>query len=89
MSNPMPGKSNDFIVRLDGLHLDEAARNRIAGAIQGAVLAELGRLDLAGSKPSAALSYIPLQWRGFWLREVANLQEGIGEFGKTLGVTQR
>jgi len=82
MSNPMPGKPADFIVRLDGLQLDEASRNRIAGAIQAAALAELGRLDLAGAKPG--LAYIPLKWLGMWLRPAATLPEGLGELSKTL-----
>ena len=89
MSDPMPLKSHNFIVRLDGLHLDAAAQKRIAGAIQAATLAELGRLDLGGGKPAGALSYIPIQWLGYWYREVANLQGGVGDFGKTLGVTER
>jgi hypothetical protein len=89
MSNPMSGKPNDFIVRLDGLPLDEAARHRIAGAIQSAVLAELGKLDLAGNKPTNALFHIPTEWLGLWLREVTGLREGLGELKKTLGVTER
>lgn len=89
MSEPMPGKPNDFIVRLDGLPLDEAAKRRIAGAIQSAVLGELGKLDLAGKKPTNSLVHIPIEWRGLWLREVTKLSEGLGEIGKTLGVTER
>jgi hypothetical protein len=82
MSDPMPAKPNDFIVRLDGLQLDEASRNRIAGAIRAAALAELGRLDLAGAKPG--LAYIPLKWLGIWLRPATTLPEGLGELSKTL-----
>lgn len=89
MSDPMPGKPNDFVVRLDGLKLDEASRSRIAGAIQAAVLAELGRLDLAGAQPNNGLAYIPIKWRGIWLRQMVNVPEGLGELGKTLGVSER
>jgi hypothetical protein len=89
MSEPMPGKPNDFIVRLDGLPLDQAAKRRIAGAIQSAVLGELGKLDLAGNKPTNSLVHIPIEWLGLWLRDATNLREGLGDMGKTLGVTER
>src|SRR5262249_35571487 len=85
MSNPVEKNSADFIVRLDGLHLDEAARNRIAGAVQSAVMAELGNLDLTAGQPKPGLAYIPLKWRGIWLRH--SLPEGLGDFGRELGVT--
>jgi hypothetical protein len=83
-------KSNDFIVRLDGLHLDAAAHNRIAGAIQAAVVSELGRVDLSGIKPPPpTFAYIPLKWRGIWLRDVEGLKN-IGELtGPQLGVVER
>jgi hypothetical protein len=75
MSDPMPGKPHDFIVRLDGLRLDAAAHNRIASAIQSAVVEELGRVDLAGTHPPPpAFAYFPLKWRGLWLHEAAGLK---------------
>ena len=89
MSDPMPGKPNDFVVRLDGLRLDEAAKNRIAGAIQSAVVAELGLIDHGGNKPFSALAYIPLKWRGYWLREIDRLPENIAQFNKQLNVEER
>lgn len=88
MADPMPGKPHDFVVRIEGLPLDEEAQRRIAGAIQGVLLSELGRLDLAGVKPKPTLSYIPVQWLGIWLRDARNLQGPI-EFNKNLGVTER
>jgi hypothetical protein len=88
MADPMPGKPNDFIVRLDGLKLDEAARHRISSAIQAAVLSELGTIDLTGRGPTGGLAFIPIKWKGLWLREVARLPE-LGDFGKTLGVTEQ
>lgn len=87
MSNPAEANSADFIVRLEGLHLDEAARNRVAGAVQAAVMAELGKLDLTAGRPKPAFAYLPLKWRGIWLRE--RLPEGLGELGRDLGVTER
>jgi hypothetical protein len=87
MSDPMPGKPHDFVVRIEGLPLDEEAQRRIAGAIQGALLSELGRLDLAGTNPKPTLSYIPVQWLGIWLREARHLQDPI-EFNQNLEVTK-
>lgn len=87
MSDPMPLKPHDFIVRLDGLPLDEPTRQRIAGAIQAAVLSELGKLDLAGAKPAAGLAYLPHRWWGIWYRVRADVLENLGGLGKTLGVT--
>jgi hypothetical protein len=88
MSDPMPGKPHDFVVRLEGLPLDKAAQERIAAAIRGAVVAELGRLDFASIQPRPSLSYIPIHWMGIWLRDASNLP-GLGEFKKNLGVTEQ
>ena len=89
MSNPMPGKPSDFVVRLDGLELDERTRDRIAAALQSAVVAELGRLDLAQKNPGVA--YIPRkEWLGIWLRSIADIREIRGQdFGKALDVVER
>jgi hypothetical protein len=90
MANPMPGKSqrNDFIVRLDGLPLDPVSKRQIAAAIQSAVLAELGKIDLTGNQPENRLAHIPIQWLGIWLRDLTKLPEDLGELGKTLGVRE-
>jgi hypothetical protein len=89
MNDPKTAKSNDFIVRLDGLQLDAATRHRIAAAIQATALAELGRLDIAGSTPGSHLVFFPKEWLGIWIRDLANLPQGLGELGKTLGVGER
>jgi hypothetical protein len=91
MSDPMPAKAHphDFIVRLEGLQLDEASRSRIAGAIQGAVMLELGRLDLAGPKRLGGFAHIPIDWLGFWLREATNAQEALKGLGGTLQIVDR
>jgi hypothetical protein len=88
-SDPMPGKSSDFVVRLDGLNLDDGARDRIASALQASVLAELGRLDL-GHK-TGGLAYFPRkEWLGIWLRSIADIKGISGQdFNKVLNVTER
>ena len=68
MSDPMPGKTNDFVVRLEGLELDEQARNRISAAIQAAAMAELGRVD---GGHQGGLVALPSEWLGMWLRSAA------------------
>jgi hypothetical protein len=70
----------DFIVRLD-VDLPPEVQKRIAGAIQGAVMNELGRIDLTvkGKAAHEALSFVPQQgWRGKWLRALVDLKEGNG-----------
>ena len=67
----------DFIFRVDSVHLTEAQQEKIASAIQGAVLTELARLDLHAERSTAKASapaaggptgggflYIPISWRG-------------------------
>lgn len=81
MSEPMPGKPHDFMVRLDGLKLDEATSHRIAGAIQAAVMSELAKLDLSGGQPHGSVAYIPKDWLGIWLRQIPGLPEGFGRTG--------
>ncbi len=46
----------DFIFRVDSVQLNEAQQEKIATAIQGAVLTELARLDLHGDKTKAKAS---------------------------------
>lgn len=68
------GNEHDFIVRLEGLNLDEAAKQRIAGAIQGAVMAELGRIDLRGQ--AGFPGFFPRKdWLGFILRDMGRLRQ--------------
>ena len=89
MSDPMPGKPADFIVRLDGLGLSDDARSRIAAALQAATLAELGRLDLGHQTGAAA--FIPRkEWLGFWLRSMVEIRDLKGQdFNKALNVSER
>jgi hypothetical protein len=67
----------DFIVRLD-VDLPPEVHKRIAGAIQGAVMSELGRIDLRvkGKPAHGALSFIPQEWLGKWLRALVDPKEG-------------
>jgi hypothetical protein len=67
----------DFIFRVDAVQLNEAQQEKIATAIQGAVLTELARLDLHGDKPKTRAAipqesgafggsalFRPLGWNG-------------------------
>ena len=54
----------DFIFRVSSVNLTAAQQQKIASAIQGAVLAELAQLDL-GPQPSAAdCLFRPIKWAG-------------------------
>lgn len=71
---------SDFVVRIDTAKLNEKQAAAIAGAIQGAVLSELGKLDLAhghGASPVGAFGSILFhpEWRGLWLRDLKGLQD--------------
>jgi len=66
---------NDFIVRLDGLKIDEATKARLAGRIQGAVLRELAGVDTGGDYHA----FVPRkEWYGLWVRMNAALQKQLG-----------
>ncbi len=73
---------SDFVVRIDTAKLTEQQAAAIAGAIQGAVLSELGKLDLAHRHEQAkaisggygSILFHP-EWRGLWLRDLKNFQE--------------
>jgi len=66
---------NDFIVRLDGLKIDEATRARLAGRIQGAVLREIAGIDTGGDYHA----FVPRkEWYGLWVRMSAALQNQLG-----------
>lgn len=66
---------NDFIVRLDGLKLDEAAKARLAGRIQGAVLREIAGIDTGGD----LYAFVPhKEWIGLWVRMHAAMQKQLG-----------
>ena len=56
----------DFIFRVSSVKLTDAQQQKIAAAIQGAVLTELAQLDLGGGSktPTAGFLYWPHNWRG-------------------------
>jgi len=75
---------SDFVVRIDTAKLNAKQSAAIAAAIQGAVLSQLGDLDLAhaggeGTKALAApvglgsVIFHP-EWRGLWIRNLKDLQ---------------
>jgi len=71
---------SDFVVRIDTAKLNEKQAAAIAGAIQVAVMSELGKLDLAHGAEKAlgsgvgSIVFHP-EWRGYWLRDLKSLQE--------------
>jgi hypothetical protein len=87
MSDPMPGRPSDFIVRLEGVKLDDAGRRRLSNAIQNAVMSELGLIDL-NPKGNWGV-HIPKEWLGRWLRQVENLNDLQGLGNKALNVHER
>jgi hypothetical protein len=69
---------SDFVVRIDTAKLNDKQAAAVAGAIQGAVLSELGKLDLgAGHTPAGSHGSILFhpEWRGIWLRNLKDIQE--------------
>jgi hypothetical protein len=83
----------DFIFRLDSVRLNDAQQEKIASAIQGAVLTELARLDLqgdqgkgkaAGGPSSGNCLYIPINWKGGMLIKA---EEVVAASGSNLSVT--
>jgi hypothetical protein len=86
------GKPHDFIVRLEGLKLSAEHQNQIASAIQSAVMAELGKVDLAPRKTANTggnvvnLAMLPIKWRGILYRPAASANAGV--LTKTLKVTE-
>jgi hypothetical protein len=88
----------DFIFRVDSVHLTNEQQDKIASAIQGAVLTELAKLDLHGeskgkaSAPAAAGSsgagflYIPITWLGGRMIRAEGVANALGN---TLAVAER
>jgi hypothetical protein len=65
---------SDFVVKIDTAKLNDKQAANVAGAIQGAVLRELARLDLAPTGgPTGAITFHP-EWRGIWLRNLKDFQ---------------
>lgn len=80
----------DFIFRVDNVHLNNDQQDKIASAIQGAVLTELAKLDLhgdqnrskataqaAGTSFGAGFLYIPITWRGGRMIGTDGVQEAM------------
>jgi len=74
---------SDFVVRIDTAKLSDKQAVAIAGAIQVAVMSELGKLDLGpgahgGEKALGSgvgsILFHP-EWRGYWLRDLKSLQD--------------
>jgi len=88
----------DFIFRVDNVHLTNEQQDKIASAIQGAVLTELAKLDLhgesktkgaapaAGGSSGAGFLYVPVTWRGGRMIGVDGVAAALGH---TLTVAER
>ena len=80
---------SDFVVKIDTSKLNDKQAADVAGAIQGAVLRELARLDLAPpSGPTGAITFHP-EWRGLWLRSLRDLQGPQAPQAPALAVVER
>ncbi len=74
----------DFIFRVASVNLTPAQQQKIAAAIQGAVLGELAQLDLGAAPPPADCLYRPIKWAGGIMIPPGELQSIAGS---TLTVT--
>jgi hypothetical protein len=82
---------NRFVVDMGDLKLDEAARRRIANAIQAAALGELARLDSATTEPFAVYDPVRIRdprWYGIWIRPIEN-RELLPRFEEQMQELQR
>jgi hypothetical protein len=67
----------DFIFRVASVNLTPAQQQKIASAIQGAVLTELAQLDL-GAQPPADCLFRPIKWAGGIMIPPGELQSVVG-----------
>lgn len=74
----------DFIFRVASAKLTPAQQQKIASAIQGAVLKQLAQLDVAGTPPAADCLFRPITWAGGIMIPPGELP---GVVGQTLTVT--
>jgi len=74
---------SDFIFRVSSAKLTPAQEQRIAGAIQGAVLTELAQLDL-GSTSAPSCLFVPIKWAGGIMLPPEDVQQATGQ---TLTIT--
>ncbi len=92
----MPGKTEkgtDFILRLSGVELPDADRERIAAELRATFMRELAKTDTGGGSKKAAAGagggggggsafLIPKGWNGGkFFRDVRNLGEELTRFG--------
>jgi hypothetical protein len=54
----------DFIFRVSSVNLNAEQQDKIARAIQGAVLTELAQLDLGPQPAAPNCLFIPIKWAG-------------------------
>jgi hypothetical protein len=76
---------SDFIFRISSVKLTAEQEQKIAGAIQGAVLAELAQLDVA-PPPTPDCLFRPKTWYG---GDLGGILEAQGLANTVLGVTAK
>jgi len=74
---------SDFIFRVSSTKLTPAQEQKIASAIQGAVLTELAQLDLAAPSAPSCL-FVPIRWAGGIMIPPGEVQSVTGQ---TLTIT--
>lgn len=77
---------NRFIVDLGDLKLDDAAKRRVANAVQAAALGELAKLDTSAAGPYAVFDPVRIRdplWYGIWIKHLQN-HGGIPTFEKEM-----
>lgn len=65
---------SDFVVKIDTAKLSDKQAAQVAGAIQGAVMQELAKLDLTQPRGATGSIMFHPEWRGIWLRSIKDLQ---------------
>ena len=68
---------SDFIFRVSSTKLTPAQEQKIASAIQGAVLTELAQLDL-GTPSSPNCPFVPIKWAGGIMIAPGDVQTVVG-----------
>lgn len=68
----------DFIFRVQSVNLTNAQKQKIAAAIQGAVLSELAQLDLGAVQSAPDLLFRPITWAGGMMIPPGDLPNVVG-----------